>query len=101
MSISAPIELIAATTAAAQSSGFTTIRTRTVMARGLAGAETVTLQQSDDGTNWYDVILDGVTQELSVTHTLLTIIGPGHFRMDKSATVASVSVVAYDDSSSR
>ena len=89
-------EIIAATTDAATSEKFSTIGTLTVMADTLVGrSEKVTLQQTRDGTNWIDVILNGVVQTIDRKHTQLTLSGPGQFRLVKTTTASPVGVTLW------
>jgi len=85
-------ELIAATTGAVTSGGFTVVGTATVMASALASGETVTIQQTHNGTDWQDTSLNLVSQVITLGHTAITLLGPGKFRCVKSVTAGSVGV---------
>ena len=90
-------EIIAPTTEAATSGQFNTIGTSTVMADALVGrTEKITLQQTRDGTNWLDVLLNGVVQTIDRKHTQLTISGPGLYRVVKSVTASPVGVTLWE-----
>ena len=61
---------------------------------GLVSAETGTLQkQAADGT-FSDWTEGGTTQVVSATHSGLTVVAPGVWRINKSLTTASVPVQA-------
>ena len=85
-------ELIASTTSAATSAGFFTVRTAVIMANPLSDGESITVQQTLDGSTWQDMTLNGVSQQITATHTLITLTGPGKFRITKSVTASPVSV---------
>lgn len=90
-------EIIEATTDAVTSGQFNTIGTQTVMADTLVGrSEKVTLQQTRDGTNWIDVMLNGVVQTIDRKHTQLTISGPGLYRVVKTTTASPVGVTLWE-----
>ena len=89
-------EIIAATTGAVTSNGFSTLGTITIMADALTNrAERVTLQQTRDGVTWIDVKLNGVVQALTRKHTQITVSGPGKFRVVKTVTATSVGVTLW------
>ena len=90
------IELIPATTSQATSRSFNTIGPRTIIAGPLLGdGEGVKIQVTHDGVIWQDFYLNGVLQELLPKHTMITILGPGLFRVIKSVTASPVSVVYW------
>lgn len=84
--------LIPETTGAANSAAFDTIRTVVIMAGALVSDETVTVDQTHDGVTWRAMTLNGVVQQLTATHSLITLSGPGKFRVVKSATASAISV---------
>ena len=88
-------EVIAPITAAATSPAFNTNGVFTVMADTLGDDESVTLEQSRDGTNWQEIKLNGVVQIIDSSHNQITISGPGLFRVVKSVTVAAVGVTIW------
>lgn len=94
------ITLLDATTSADQSKEFAVARDRRpaqFTARGLAGAEEVTIQKKEDDGNFYDFYLDNVKQVITATHSGVTVYGPGTYRGDKDSTAAAVPVaVAWD-----
>lgn len=85
-------ELISAKTDAETSAGFFTVRTAVIMADALVDSETITVQQTHDGSTWQNMTLNGVSQQITATHTLITLTGPGKFRVIKSVTASPVSV---------
>lgn len=90
-------ELIAATTDAAVSEAFTVTGTETVVAAGLDDEitqEGVGIQFYHDG-NWYDLYLNGVVQEITKRHSMITLASPGKYRVVKTATTTSVSVYLW------
>lgn len=90
-------EIIAPTTDAATSGQFNTVGTQTIMADTLVGrAEKVTLQQTRNGSDWIDVLLNGVVQTIDRKHTQLTISGPGLYRVVKSVTASPVGVTRWE-----
>ena len=89
-------EIIAATTDAATSGKFNTIGTQCVMCGVLVDDETVTLEQTHDGSTWQTCRLNGVDQVIDINHTMLPISGPGVFRCVKSVTASPVSVMLWE-----
>ena len=61
----------------------------------LGDGEGVKVQITHNGTIWQDLYLNGVLQELLPRHSMLTILGPGLFRVIKSATAQLVGVVYW------
>ena len=89
--------LFAADTAAGNSLSFSVegIRGVTVMANGLAGAETATLEISaDGGVTWFDATDASGAIELTATQSTLLVVGPGDYRIAKSITAAAVAITA-------
>ena len=65
----------------------------TLFAPGLAGAETVDIQISQDGGSTFtDVYQNGAQVQLDATNNVISLFGPGHYKAVKSATSASVGV---------
>lgn len=65
----------------------------TVIVTGLAGVETATLQLTTDQATWTDATyIDGTTIEATATVNNFLIVGPGVYRIAKSATAGSVGV---------
>lgn len=89
------VVILTPTTSAAQSSAIRLgdHETVTLVCPGLAGVETAQLQISyDEGTTYVDYYdRDGVAQFTATCNALL-VEGPGTFRVDKDASVASVGV---------
>lgn len=86
-------EILAGTVSAAASDSFTVDgETVGVIAVGLAGIETGTLQVSASGTTFADVYIDGNIMQLTATNNIFTVYGPGIYRINKSATAGSVSI---------
>ena len=88
-------ELLAATTAAGNSTGFSVNADNptSVFVTGLAGAETGTLQVTiDNGETFTDATdADGTIQATAAQNSFL-VVGPGEYRIAKSATAGSVAV---------
>ena len=63
---------------------------------GLAGAEVGQLQYKDSAGSWHDYYKDGSLEQCTATNTDATAYGPGIYRIDKDATVASVPVDMSD-----
>lgn len=87
--------LIEATTEADSSKKFKTVGTHTIMCDALLVDEFVIIQQTHDGSTFQNVILNGITQAIDIKHTLITLIGPGVFRVVKSVTASPVKVVRW------
>jgi len=87
-------ELIAATTAAAQSSGFALSdgATATVMATGgaLGRNEAIIIEISDGASGWERVGLDD--DVMDNRQRVLQIFGPGTYRANKTVTAVAVGV---------
>jgi hypothetical protein len=89
-------EIIAATTEEVTSHKFTGDGTKSVTCGELAAGETVTLQYTHDGTEFKTLRLNGSDQVIDENHSILTINGPGSYRVIKSATAAAVSVCLWE-----
>ena len=89
-------ELIAATTSLAYSSPFNVLGSATLTCSALASDEGVQLQYSNNGSDFQSLYLNGVLQEITPDHSILTITGPGKYRVLKSATSAPVSVGLWE-----
>lgn len=66
----------------------------TIVAGGLTGAETVTMQVQDASGNWQTVPA-AIAPQLTASIAALTMNFPGVFRFAKSATAGAVGVVLY------
>jgi len=85
------ILIIAAQTAAATSTQFAVtkkVMSRTVIASGLAGAETVVIQIKDGAGAW---ISTSSANNLTATDPVRTISAEGEYRLSKNVTAGSVS----------
>ena len=82
------------TTAAEASDPFSVNAERTtfVASGTYAGTESAVLQVKDHLNAWVDVVIEGTTQELSVSNTALTVYGVGTFRFNKSSSAAAAGV---------
>lgn len=87
--------LIAATTTGLISPEFVTVGSETIVAGVLGYGEGIKIQYTHDGTVWQDLYLNGVLQEITEMHSLITLVGPGKFRVVKSITANAVSVVRW------
>ena len=85
-------ELIPSTTSAVTSTRFSVGGTITVMCGELIAGENITIQQTHNGTEWQTIILNGISQTITLDHTQITINGPGMFRCLKSETASAISV---------
>ena len=89
---------LAATTSATQSKQFLVDGNRTVTivfhaAAGLSATEHGDIQIShDDGTTWQDMFANGSQLRLNSTNNVVTIYGPGLFRVDKDTTTNATAV---------
>ena len=91
-----PIEIIPASTGQATSEPFSSAGPRTLCSSAPFGpGEGAKVQITHNGAVWQDLFLNGVLQEIFETHSVLTILGPGLFRVIKSTTVLSISVVTW------
>ncbi len=78
------------------SPSFSSEQVCTICASGIFGEdEGAKVQHTHDGNTWQDLYLDGVLQEIDSTHTMLTILGPGKFRVIKSATASPIAIVRW------
>lgn len=89
--------IITAATAASNSSMFTVLENQPVslIAWGFSGTSDdalVDLQVTYDGTTFVDVYKDGSKVQLKSTHNMITVYGPGMFRVEKALTTGSVGV---------
>ena len=89
-------ELIPATTSLAFCSPFNVLGSATLTCSALGSGEGVQLQYSNDGTDFQTLYLNGVLQELTTEHSILTITGPGKYRVLKSVTASAVSVYLWE-----
>jgi len=68
----------------------------TIVATDTLGTdEGVKVQITADGVTWYDLYLNGMLQEITPEHNVISIHGPIKFRCVKTATVESVGVVIW------
>lgn len=88
--------LVPGTTALSYSSPFTVYGCATITSGDLADNEGVQVQYSNDGTDWHPLYLNGVLQEIDADHSIITVAGPGKFRVLKSATIEAVSVNMWE-----
>ena len=91
----ANMPILVATTAAEASKGFL-IRVEDVpvhffAAPALGVGETATLQVGA-GNNWVDYFVGGQLQQLTDTNSGFLVIGPGTYRINKSATAVPVGI---------
>lgn len=90
--------LIAPTTLAGQTAGFTVTEDNPYTlviyaALGLAANEYVDLQVThDNGTTWQDVYQSGSQLRLLSTNNIMTIVSPGMYRADKEVTTNATGV---------
>jgi len=91
--------ILTATTSAAQSEDFTitdvakgVVSHAHLTAPGLAGAETATVQKKNADDSYSDYYINGALQQVTATNTGVVVEAAGIYRMNKSATVASVGV---------
>jgi hypothetical protein len=90
------IEILAATTDQATSDDFLSPGPSTICASGIFGDdEGAKIQFTHNGSVWQDHYLNGVLQEIDSKHTMITVLGPGKFRVIKSATVGAIGIVRW------
>lgn len=94
-------EIIEATTNAATSEEFSPLGTVTITAGTITCCEGVKIQYTNDGVIWQDLKLNAVVQEISVDHSIITILGPGKFRCLKTETLVPVSVNIWESEASK
>ena len=93
-----PLNILPATTSAAASLNITLKHPEELpvsfSAYGLVGAEEATLQYHD-GTDWRDYYADGeaLPKQVKDNNSMVTVYAPGQWRLNKSASAASVAVV--------
>lgn len=87
--------IIEATTELAFSGAFQPVGTLTITAGVLNSEEGVQLQYTHDGSTWQPLYLNGILQEITTAHSLITVVGPGKYRCLKSATTNPVSVTLW------
>ena len=94
-------EILAEITDAAQSDAFVIgPQEATITATALGVGETIEIQighqqTPGDDVDWQDLFRSGTQQTLTPTNNSVTVLGPGKFRVDKSATAAATSVVLW------
>lgn len=62
-----------------------------VIATGLAGAENADLQVNANDV-WQDVFQDSAQVRLTATNNMVTVYGPGLYRVDKEATAGAAGI---------
>ena len=97
-------QILAATTSAVASTSFIVggrsdqDGRATISVIGIAGAENADIQFSHDvGTTWTDLFQDGSQVRLTATNNMVTVYGPGLFRVDKEATAGATSIHLHKD----
>lgn len=93
-----PSTLINGTTSAVQSVYFIVDnQIAAVYSKGtIGGGESIDLQVEDDAGSWINVTdLNGADVALSATVSSIRVIGPGRFRLNKSATAAAAGAFVY------
>lgn len=66
-------------------------------APGLAGGENADVQFSkDEGATWDDLFQDGAQIRITSINNMITIFGPGTYRVDKEATAAAVGIFEHN-----
>lgn len=88
-------EISPAATAALISDEFAVQGTITVTAGVLAVGEGVLIQYTHDGTTWQDMYINGVRQEITSQHSVISLNGPLKMRCVKTVTANPVSVVIW------
>lgn len=58
----------------------------------LAGTEEAQIQYLGGNGTWYDLQLDGSEVKMTASHRMVTLYGPGVFRVDKDATAGATGV---------
>lgn len=61
-------------------------------APGIAGAEVATVQKKNADDSYSDYYVNGSLQQITATHTGVVVDAAGIYRIDKSATAASVGI---------
>ncbi len=87
-------KIISNTTAAEVSPpfGVNTERTTLIATGTYSGGATAVLQIEAPGAAWVNVIVEGTTQELSETNTVLTVYGTGTYRLNKASSGSATGV---------
>ena len=62
------------------------------MAPVLDGTELAQVQFKDGAGTWSDLYVDGILQELGATNSMITMFGPGNFRVDKESSATATAV---------
>jgi len=94
-------EILAETTDAAASTAFVIgPQEATITATTFAGVETGDIQVGHQQTpgaevTWQDLFRSGTQQQLTITNNAITVLGPGKFRVNKSATVSATSITLW------
>lgn len=85
-------EILAATTSAVASDAFRIVNEATITSTALGSGETGDIQITHDGSTWQDLFREGSQQQLTDTNNAVTVVGPGKFRVNKSATASATSI---------
>lgn len=94
-------EILAATTSAVASNAFVIgPQETTITTTALDGVETGDIQighQQTPGADvtWQDLFRSGTQQQLTITNNSVTVLGPGKFRVNKSATASATSIALW------
>lgn len=94
-------EILAAITDAAQSEAFGIgPQEATITTTALGSGETADIQighqqTPGDDVDWQDLFRAGTQQIITDTNNSVTVLGPGKFRVNKSATASATSVVLW------
>lgn len=94
-------EILAATTSAVASDAFVIgPQEATITSTALAGVETGDIQighQQTPGADvtWQDLFRSGTQQQLLIDNNAVTVLGPGKFRVNKSATAGATSIMLW------
>lgn len=90
-------EVLAATTSALESEDFEVrgvniVPHAHVTAPGIASGETATIRKKDLSGSYHDYYVNGVLQQVTVTHTGVVIDAAGIYQVNKSATAGATSI---------
>ncbi len=64
----------------------------TFIANGLSGGEEITFQIQISDDTYIDMYIDGLQAKLTSTNNVLTVIGPGEYKISKPVTTGNVGV---------
>jgi len=94
-----PIEILEATTSAANSAQFTVVENKSVTVMtdiDLVSAETADIQITHDGGATWKDYQDGAAVELTATLNAFRLYGPATYRVAKDATVSATAILFQD-----